>query len=169
MNKFGFWLLPPKEVQAEYKKVIDKYSGRLKTPSFEPHITILGTVKGDREEIIGKVEKIALNISPIEIMISDITISTTYHQCVFARIKPTPSLLDAHLDLKDVLDSTTKGMYVPHMSLIYGDISLKEKNEIAEEIQLTTSNFQADRLCVVNTDDLDPKTWTHVAEFELRS
>jgi len=167
MNTFGFWLLPPKKIQAEYQPVIDKYSSQLKTPSFEPHITILGTVEGEEGEILGKVEEVASKLPPIEVLFSDITISTTYHQCVFARVKPTPSLLDAHLEIKSALGHPGKTLYVPHMSLVCGNIPSEQKNEIAEEIKLTTNSFKVDRLCVINANSMDPKTWLHVKDFEL--
>jgi len=167
MNTFGFWLLPPKKIQAEYQPLIDKYSKRLKTPSFEPHITIFGGVKEDEKKIVKKVERITSKLKPIQITFSDITVSTTYHQCVFARVKPTTYLLDTHLEFKATLGDLGKKMYVPHMSLVYGNMSTKEKNEIADEIKLTTNSFKADRFCLVNTDDFNPKTWIHVSEFQL--
>jgi len=52
MNKFGFSLLPPKDIQIEYQKIVDRYSNKLKSPSFEPHITLLNIVEGEKEDII---------------------------------------------------------------------------------------------------------------------
>jgi len=128
MNTFGFWLLPPKNIQAEYQEIIDKYSKKLDSPSFEPHITVLDVVTGDKEDIIQKVKAVVSTYKSIHIAFTDISISTTYH---------------------------------------HGDISSSEKSKIADEITLNTANFKADRLCIVNADNLDPKTWLHVSEFEL--
>jgi len=124
-------------------------------------------VTGDKEDIIQKVKAIVSTYKSIYIAFTDISISTTYHQYIFARVKPISSLLDAHIELQEILAYSVKDMYVPHMSLVYGDISSSEKSKIADEITLNTTNFKADRLCIVNADNLDPKTWLHVSEFEL--
>lgn len=169
MNNFGFWLLPPKQIQAKYQSIIDRYSQRLKTPRFEPHITILDTLKGEKDKIVQLTKKVALDLKSIPVSFSEIAVSTTYFQCVFARVRPNLALFQAHWLLKSRLNHAGKTMYVPHMSLVYGDINISKRFEIAKLIKLPINKFKTNRLCVVGADSLDPKTWLHVAEFELKS
>ncbi|MBU2051630.1 2'-5' RNA ligase family protein [Patescibacteria group bacterium] len=58
-------------------------------------------------------------------------------------------------------------MYVPHMSLVYGNLDLAQRFTLAQSIKLPVTKFLADRICVVRADSLNPKTWKKVAEFTL--
>lgn len=161
MNRLGFWLLPPKKIQAVYQP--------LTTPKFEPHITIIGavTLKGEIKSILKVVEAVVKNLRPIPIELTEISSSTTYFQCVFARVKPTLELFRAHQLIKSALRHSDPSMYVPHMSLVYGNLKLEERFKIAESIKLPVTNFTADRISVISADSLNPKTWKHIAEFTL--
>jgi len=161
MNRFSFWLLPPKKIQDIYRK--------LTTPKFEPHITIAfaGLLKGEAKSILPVVGKAVKNIRPIPIELTEVSVSTTYFQCVFARIKPNLELLRAHQLINSALRHHDPSMYVPHLSLVYGNLDLAQRFAIAREIKLPVTRFFADRLCVINADSLNPKTWKQVAEFKL--
>ena len=169
MSYYGFWLLPPKNVQDEYQEIINYYSRHHNTPSNEPHISILNKLEGDKEEIISTVSETVNQLAPLEITVSEISFSSTYFQCVFARIKPTVKILDLHLTLRSALKYSPEYMFVPHLSLVYGNLTPSEKQSLATEIKLKITSFKADRICIVNADTQDPQMWTHLAEFELKN
>ncbi len=138
-------------------------------PKFEPHITIAfaGLLKGEAKSILPVVEKAVKNIPPVPIEFTEVSVSTTYFQCVFARVKPNLELLRAHQYINGALRHHDPSMYIPHMSLVYGNMDLVQRFAIARKIKLPIIKFLADRLCVINADSLNPKTWKHVAEFKL--
>jgi hypothetical protein len=170
MDRLSFWLLPPKTIQDLYQPIIDSLSQKLKTPKFEPHIsiTIAVSLKGEDKSILQMVEKAVKNIRPIPVEFSEVSVSTTYFQCVFARVKPSLEIFQAYQLVKSSLRHADPSMYVPHMSLVYGNLDLSQRFEIAKSIKLPATKFLADRIGVVNADSLDPKTWKRVAEFELK-
>jgi len=169
MNRMSFWLLPPKLIQDQYQPIIDSWSRKLKTPRFEPHITLAfaGLLKGEAKSVLPIVEKVAKNLKPIPIDFSKVSVSTTYYQCVFAQVKPNHELLRAHQLINSALRYHDPSMFVPHMSLVYGNLDLAQRFTVAAGVKLPVTEFLADRICVINADSLNPKTWQHLAEFEL--
>lgn len=161
MDKLSVWLLPPKKIQAVYEP--------LTTPKFEPHITIIGAValKGEVKSILQVLGSAVKNIRPIPIELTEVSASTTYFQCVFARVKPNLELFRTYQLIKSVLRYSDPAMFVPHMSLVYGNIGLEERFALTQKIKLPITNFTADRICVVNADSINPKTWKHIADYKM--
>lgn len=161
MNRLSFWLLPPKKIQAIYQP--------LTTPRFEPHITLTTAVvlKGENKSILQIIEAVVKNLRPIPVELTEVSVSTTYFQCVFARVKPTLELLQVHQLVRSALRHSDLSMYVPHMSLVYGNISLEQRFKIAQEIKLPVTKFIADRISAINAGSLNPKTWKQIAAFKL--
>ncbi|MCX6816809.1 MAG: 2'-5' RNA ligase family protein [Candidatus Beckwithbacteria bacterium] len=170
MKRFSFWLLPDKEIQAVYQPIIDLWSRKLKTPNFEPHITITtnAMLKGEEKSVMQVVGSVIKNLQPIPIEFSEVSVSTTWAQCVFARVKPNYELLLANQYIKSAAGHPDPSMYTPHMSLVYGNLDLKQRLEIAENITLPLTKFVARKICIVPADVRNPKTWKHLAEFELK-
>jgi len=168
MNKYSLWLLPPKGIQLEFSEIVEKYSKKLNFPSFEPHATIVGEFEGEKNDVVNKISSVTNISKKIAITISEISISTTYFQCVFARINPTPRIIDLQMNVIKALDLKSSNFFMPHISLVYGAYPSVVKYEIAKEINLKTKEFQAEKLCLINANDYDPATWEHVAEFELK-
>ena len=97
-------------------------------------------LKGEERSILQVVGKIVKNIQPIPVELSEVNVSTTYFQCVFARVKPNLELLRA---------SGPQHVRSPH------------------ELGLRQYSFKADRIGVIKAGSLNPKTWKRVAEFTL--
>ena len=168
MNKYSLWLLPPKQIQLEYSEIVEKYSKKLNFPSFEPHATIVGEFEGEKNDVVNKISSVTNISKKIAITISEISISTTFFQCVFARIDPTPRIIDLQMNVSFALNLKNSNFFMPHISLVYGEYPSVVKYKIAKEINLKTKEFQAEKLCLINANDYDPETWEHVAEFTLK-
>ena len=174
MKRFSFWLLPPPEIQAVYQPIIDEWAKKLKTPKFEPHITITtnAMLKGEEKSVMKVAETVINNLKPISVELSEVSVSTTWAQCVFARVKPNLELLLANQYIKSAAGHPDPTMYTPHMSLVYGNLDLidiKQRLEIAQKIKLPITKFTARKICIVPSEIRNPKTWKHLAEWELKN
>ena len=127
MKYFVFALLPEDKIFNEYQLLINKYSRELNTPSFEPHITIYKRIVGKEKPIIQRVQEAVENTEKLQIELTEVSISTTYYQCIFARVKVTPELLNLHTNIGRQLGKKEAYMYMPHMSLVHGNLKSDKK------------------------------------------
>ena len=169
IRTFGFWVIPDNPLYKRVQEIIDRYSKRLDTPVFLPHMTLLGTVRGKKTEILQKAENAVKTIEPFVLTVGEVEFSTTYFQCVFARVKTTAKLMEVHQTLGKHLDWSNDHVYMPHISLVYADVDMKTREGISNEIKLPNLEFLASKLAIVKADSLDPKTWDIVEKIRFGS
>ena len=167
MNPYTLWLAPPKDIADKYQHIIDTYCKQFNIHTFLPHITLVGGIDKNEDEIASILNSILAKPKPIDITISEVSISTTYFQCVFGRVEPSPALLDLHLNLKEVLNMNDEKIFMPHMSLVYADIDSNEKQKIAQEITLPPAQFICDTIYLMESMNKDTSTWRKIKEFTL--
>ncbi|MDA1317460.1 MAG: 2'-5' RNA ligase family protein, partial [bacterium] len=127
MIPYTLWLVPQEPVRTEYQTIIDEYCKKFSIHTFEPHITLTGGIESVDEQTIQSIQQVIENAHPIDVSISEVSISTTYFQCVFARVTPTPELLDLQINLRSACNIVAEDFFMPHLSLVYATISSEEK------------------------------------------
>ncbi len=168
MQKYSFWLVPENEIFQEFESIIAEYAQKTGSPTFSPHMTIHGTVESTDEQVVADVIKASQSLSPFLLEIGDVECSTTYFQCVFVRIKTSAQLLDTHLRLRKALNFKEPHVFMPHASLVYGDLDMSERVRISREIFLKNKSFEARAITIVRADSGDPKDWTAVDRVVIK-
>lgn len=79
------------------------------------------------------------------------------------RVNSTASLLELNLEIKKKLNHPTE-VFMPHISLLYGNHSMKIREEIAKKIDLQPANFTIDHLTITPAI-FNPQEWQHLAEI----
>ncbi|WP_157964881.1 2'-5' RNA ligase family protein [Halorubrum sp. 48-1-W] len=167
---YSIWLQPDHD-STEYRRLsglIDDYSHRYDdAPVFDPHITLLGGLSGEQDTITGTTQTLTQERDSFEVSFPHTHCSTTRYQCVFLLVEPTLELLSLHESGVEAFE-TAGEMYVPHLSLIYSDMSLEERLELVEEIESESLPEAAlfDTVAVVETTG-DAKDWETIAEYEF--
>ena len=167
MKKYSFWLIPENDLYQDIEKVIVKYTGEYGSPVFVPHVTTHSTVVSTDKQVVNDVQRAISEIESFEVQVGDVEFSTTYFQCVFARIKTSAELLNTHLSLQDALEGEKNHVFMPHASLLYGDFDMQTRENIAKEIRLKTSSFMANKITIVRADSRDPKDWSVVSQVSF--
>jgi hypothetical protein len=121
-------------------------------PEFEPHLTLVGGFGGDRPNLIQTVDTLSDAVGALTLNIGDIQCSTTAHQCIFCLVEPSLPLLRLRRQAMRTLGHAAS-MYVPHVSLIYSDLSLDQRRAIARAIDpaVIPSQVQATAIELVET------------------
>jgi 2'-5' RNA ligase len=167
MNEYWILLLPSTSQSGEYSKIINALSKKYNTSRIDAHVTILGPLEAEEDDLITKVKNIANGFNRIEVEVLGINFSNTVSQCVFAQIKMSPQLLALYVELQTNLQPLNKSPFFPHLSLLYGDFSPEEKANIAGQVKVGNM-LMLDKLVVFREGPL-PHEWTNVAEFDLNS
>ncbi|MCJ7429445.1 MAG: hypothetical protein MUP66_03575 [Candidatus Nanohaloarchaeota archaeon QJJ-5] len=161
-DEYSLWLQPPSgSVPHErLSSRIRDYADQYDTPVFPPHVTVVGGVGTDRETI----EKVAGSITSGEtaaIRLVKASWSVTRHQCVFLLVDPSSWLISLHEKARTYLDHPSN-FYVPHLSLVYGDIGHAERESCAEKASdLVPMSFKPSEIRVVDTSGR-ASTWKTV-------
>ncbi len=157
--------MPDQKVSAWAETIIKKLSSEYNAPIFEPHATILGDSDLSVSELTDIGNRLASEFKPFEVTIEKIDYNVTYFQSVFARLKNNQTLFALHERARE-LEGRDEGIFLPHISLLYANIDIKKRAEIAESIELEQRSFTASKL-VLTPSTPDPSEWKHLAEFEL--
>lgn len=165
LSAYSFWLMPDQKVSAWAEIIIKKLGSEHNVPVFEPHATILGSSDLPVSELKEIGNKLASEFKPFEVVIDKIDYNLTYYQCVFAKLKSNPTLFDLCQRSRE-LEGRDESIFMPHISLLYANIDIKKRAEIAESIELEQRSFTASKL-VLTPSTPDPSEWKHLAEFEL--
>ena len=169
IKKYLLWLIPSGDAYDRLSVLISRLSEKYSSPQFEPHVSLLGVVRGYEEEIIAKAADLARIIKPYEIKLSTIDYLDEYFRCFFIRAQKTEDVMKANLMAKEVFGLLQHdGEYTPHLSLLYGNFpsEIKEKiiAEIGKELDVT---FEVRSIDLFLTEGEDVNKWHRVKKFDL--
>ena len=189
---YSLWLEPPASSAVLsggfIKKYADASGGRC--PVFDPHITLAGGFVGTddqaRERSKTNVSRLAATVGALRREAIEMSTGTRIHQCVYLRYVPDARLNEAHVMAANAFGvepgNGGGAPYVPHLSLVYGDLTEAERLAAREDARGTlggdvsreeglksTMSFVADSVSLWRTDVEDPTcaSWSRVERYPL--
>lgn len=163
---YTIWLLPKEEEVRQYMAtVVADLAQKWNGPQFEPHTTLLGDVQLSIEAMEENCRQLAQQTSPFEVETGAVEYSTTYYQCIFVRIKPNPELMGLYDRAKQIFGMTTPSLFMPHMSLFYGNVPYSTRQEIMTSLTFLPQHYSINSLVVTPGGEHPPAEWKHL--FEL--
>ncbi|MDZ7716348.1 MAG: 2'-5' RNA ligase family protein [Balneolaceae bacterium] len=168
-KKYSLWLRPQGDIAFSLKQRIEKLSEKYKSPTFEPHVTLLGGLESGETALSQLTDTLAGALQPFDLILTQADIGNTFYQSVFARIKKTEEILKARETAQKLfsVEADDKKDQFPHLSLMYGDFTREQKervlNAMGREFHI---RFTVSSLLLVDTSG-SPKEWKkiHSAEF----
>jgi 2'-5' RNA ligase len=137
-------------------------------PQFEPHVTLLSNLPNDSDKITPIVSRLAEHIRPFEIHFPILAAGSTYFQCVFAKAQPTGSISTLY-DETCRLFEVEPNAFMPHLSLVYGDFTAKQREQIIQQLaDAYPKSFQVTGIRWYLVDGT-PEQWRLVKEFRFSS
>lgn len=159
--QYSIWIIPPEPVYTQLKQTVDQLSRSYNGPIFEPHMTLLGNIDKDLSEIENKVNELATGASTLELSLGPISFSTTYFQSVFVRVNSDADLMQLNLEAKKLF-GMNNDVFMPHISLLYGDHDMAIREEAATKVKLSPTPFIINEF-VITPAISDPSLWEHSA------
>src|SRR5437879_1543205 len=148
----SLWLMPEGRAGDRLRALIGELARRHRTPSFLPHLTLLGGIPGPEEAALSRAAGPARGLAPIAIRLREVETSDEYFRCVFVRAEPTKALRGAHVDARAALAGAAPTPFKPHLSLLYGRLGPNERAAVLWELGGTLEvAFEASRLHVFRT------------------
>ena len=165
MSSLSLWLMPPPAVRTRCGALIARLAQRLGTPVFAPHLTLAGTTL-EEAEATTRVRALARQLAPLTIRLGRLQATDAYFRCLYARADLSPALRHAYTTACTALNQTP-GDFLPHLSLVYGDLAAETKKSVIAELggrlDLT---FIVDRVALYDPTG-SPSAWRRVADVAL--
>ena len=165
---YSLWLEPSGDIAYKLQERIKKLSQENGTPLFSPHVTLLGSLNSTETELIPLANTLASSISPFELELTKAGYLDTFYQSLFIHVKETGQLRELRNNACRLFDCSDGEDYMPHLSLLYGDLSREKKqlilNIIGREFYI---RFPVKSLVLMQTDG-KPSQWrkAHAAVFK---
>lgn len=179
-STYSIWIEPQgataDQLQQEINYLADAYGG----PTFPPHVTLVGGVTGNEDQVLESAQDLAAKLKPYRISFDKPEYGGIYHQCVYMLCQKEQSTMRAGKQSKDVFKQSLSA-YMPHLSLLYSDIDEHVRKQAVEVVRsrleskgadmLQADGFDVHSIHVYRTDPEDKlcKTWKRIKELELTS
>ena len=166
-RKYSFWFMPAGPAERKFSRLIVQLAEHYSSPIFPPHVTLIGSIDADEEEIVGKAQELAALIHPFSLQLTAIASTDAYYRALFVKADPSTALLAAYQQSRRLFPGGQKLDYMPHLSLLYGNFSVETKKEMVKRIgESFTETFKVDTLYLYLTDGA-VGAWQRIRAFSL--
>ncbi|WP_311173091.1 2'-5' RNA ligase family protein [Halobellus ordinarius] len=137
---YSLWLVPApgssarRRLQATITGLAAEHED---APVFEPHVTVTGGINGERAALKETTRALATQTDPLELAFESVRWSTTRHQCVFLLVEPTLALVELRQSAREAVGRPNSA-YHPHLSLVYSEMDLADRRDVAQSIDMAT-------------------------------
>jgi len=146
--------------------IIQDLSQTYGTPVFEPHVTIVSGLSGDEEALVSTIDAFAASKEILSAPVEGLDYQEGFFKALFLNVQNTPALDQLNQQARMRLNPFGQGVYEPHLSLLYGDITVEEKNQIIAQLTLPFQTITFDRLKLVQGHS-DVTQWRVVKTWSL--
>lgn len=146
---FTIWLEPAEHQQQQLSSLIHRLATEQNAIPFAPHITVYSGKTNDLAIIQQGVANIARQLVPIQLRIAAIKASDFFFKTVFLTFEQDDSVYALNQSVQQIPHENIGYHLYPHLSLLYKDMPLSEKQTIAQSIKLPMTDILFNRISVV--------------------
>ncbi len=128
--------------------IIKELAHRYDTPVFPPHLTVFAG-PASPEDVESKIlDALDTKRVPESLVVIGLDVTPRYTMSLFLRCQPAPKLLALH-DVIRKQAPTSEYLLDPHLSLLYADLPLSTKQNLAHELLPPLEEIRFDRIRIV--------------------
>ncbi|CAL1400796.1 unnamed protein product [Linum trigynum] len=171
---YSVWGAPPNDVRDRLKKLMDGLRSEFGGPEFQPHVTVVGAITLTEQDALSKFNSACEGLKGYLATVDRVAAGTFFYQCVYLLLHPTSEVVEASSHCSGHFGYKSSTPYMPHLSLLYGDLTDEEKKKAQEKaVQLDDSinslslEISSLELWKTDTEDNSLKSWEKISEFNL--
>lgn len=155
------WALPAAPERAKLRALVVEFARQCDAPIFEPHLT-LG---------LGGPEALdCVHQQPFRLRVAGFDFTEKFTKTLFLRLSISPDLIA----LRTALGRPATDDYDPHLSLLYREMPIARKADLARQAPLPLDTVLFDRLAAVSCSDAtsspaDVESWKILATHPLNA
>ncbi|CAM8979625.1 unnamed protein product [Rhodiola kirilowii] len=173
-NVYSVWGIPSEEVRPRLRKLMQELRTEFNGPEFEPHVTVVGAITLTEEDAVQKFRAACEGLKAYEASVVRVDKGTFFYQCVYLLLHPTPEVVHTSAHCSSHFGYRSSTPYMPHLSLLYADISVEEKKKAQEKARalnptIESLKFPITHLALYKTDTEDKslQSWEKITECRL--
>jgi 2'-5' RNA ligase len=164
---YALWLIPSGEVRQQLARTIRELSHQHSTPDFAPHITLVSSIVGSGREVTARTAQLTKSLRPLRVRLTGLAWRDEYFRCLFVKVARTSPLVRAHHKAREAFGVRGRGTFLPHVSLVYGDLPLATKRKIVLSLgRRFDLQFEVRRIDIVAIEG-PPSHWRRLRSFSL--
>ena len=132
----AFWLIPAPEEAVVLQTMIEELANRYDAPIFKPHLTLYSGQFEKEETPLTNLP----TIEPISLPVLGVDATTQYTKTLFLRFPRNERLLALKESLLEQCPKPDTHIMDPHLSLLYAELPLSEKEQLAKNLIPPLSN-----------------------------
>ncbi|KAG8086113.1 hypothetical protein GUJ93_ZPchr0010g10511 [Zizania palustris] len=157
---YSVWAIPPEPVRERLRGIMGGLRAAHGGPAFEPHATVVGAIRLRRSAAIEALRTAAAGIRPYTARVAGVACGDFFYQCVYLLLEPNPEVVEASDHCCGHFGYHRSTPYMPHVSLLYGDLTDEEKevarNKVEEmDKEISGLQFEISKLALYRTDTQD--------------
>lgn len=140
MPSFSVWVAPPaaaplaRRLRAEIDAAAARVPG---APPFAPHLTLVGGLpEMDEAAARRAAARLAASLAPFEVQLDHVAAGRAFYQCVYILAKRSPAVVAAGAAARTAYGLDPAEHFMPHVSCLYSDVDLAERERLAAELQM---------------------------------
>ena len=126
----AFWLMPAPEDIPVLQAIIEELANRYDAPIFKPHLTLYSGQFEKEETPWANLP----SIEPISLPVLGVDATTQYTKTLFLQFPRNERLLALMESLREQCPEPSGYSLDPHLSLLYADLPLSEKQNLAKNL-----------------------------------
>lgn len=165
---YHLFLLPQGELFDDLQNTINALAEKYDGVKFEPHATLLARIsKADEAELVAKTKMLASMMEPFEIEPKEVCAEDAYFRALYCKAERNPKLEEYHQKALEVFGVEDVNVYMPHVSLYYGNTPQSIKSEMIKSLALPTSmKFSVDKVYLYRTEG-GAENWVQVGGYSF--
>jgi len=171
MPDLSLWLIPDEEWRHFLGRIIVRLSQQYDTPRFEPHLTLLGRIAMEHGDAANRTARLASQLRTSQVVLKGLSYQGEFFRALFLETERTPPLMEAYRMACTIFDRKPEDTFLPHISLLYGDLPAPTKDELitrlASELKLPLSVGTSRLDLMVASSRLPVSSWHCLASYAL--
>lgn len=166
--RYALWLMLARAAHEHFATLIERLSREHGTPRFAPHITLLGHIAGDETGLAVEARELARRLVPFDVRLTEAGYLDEYHRALFVYVGRSSPLMQARAAAEERFGVIIEPAYMPHLSLLYGDLPAARKEAILDDIgRYFDITATVERLALLAVAGPRPRDWRTVCACAL--
>ena len=147
----SLWLLPAEPDAAALRELQAPLRARWGGPRFPPHLTLLGSLGAPPDRLLPIAASLAASLPPLTLRVVGVEAGERFFRCVYLRTTAPAPLRSLRGAAGAALGEAPRPGFLPHVSLLYADLSPEERAAAAAAVRSWPSAIRFGALAVVRT------------------
>ena len=144
----------------------EKVQSQLKSPCFDPHITLAGPYLNIDKNFICKLKSFVESNSSIKLYVEGYSFEQQNFKSFYISIKKSLHLKELRKNIYKLNNFDINNNYSPHISLCYGNHQIQEKKDLISKLPKFNKIIRISKIALVQINN-DIKEWEIHESFDL--